>query len=129
MTDRTSARDYEEIQLIGYVDLPSISPVVDSIWRSRRQRSQVVYILDCSSVTEISSGALVELLTLQQELQAEGSDLAVVNCLRTIQAMFEDRPLQVRIDEPKANQPHVPKGVQQAIRYISGREFAYYWLN
>lgn len=117
------------IQLTGYVDLPALCPVVEIIWSRVQERRQVRYLLECSSVSDISSGALVEIVKLQQELQAEGLDLVLANCPPPIREKLQDRSLHALLDEPETRRHPVPQAVQLAIRYMRGLEFTYYWLN
>jgi anti-anti-sigma regulatory factor len=80
MASTLRLRLVEQISLEGFVKIASIGRLVRRIHRQVRRQPCTTFLLDCTQVQDFSGYALAKITRLRQELQWQGSDLALTNC-------------------------------------------------
>jgi ABC-type transporter Mla MlaB component len=150
MAADNAGRDAAEIRLAGSVTLSVLFPLLTEIWRTARGGHGAFFRIDCSGVTDFSSQALAELVTLRRDVRGHGGDVVLTQVCREVwdslknplfEALVEGgRPVnrqkqalpgphQPQAPQWKPAKPHAKKPREPYFLRLRGTRYQRYWLN
>jgi hypothetical protein len=125
-------------------------PLLTEIWRAARRSPVAVFRIDCSGVTDFTSQALAELVSLRSDVRGRGCDLVLAQVCRTLWDSLKDPLFEALVEggrpmnrqkqaltgphQPHAAQwkpakPHAKKPREPYFLRFRGTRYQRYWLN